>query len=395
MKILLVCGSLEHGRNGVGDYTRRLAIELKRLGQQVRILALADVSPESRTLKQMIEFQSADGDSIECLRLSANLPWRRRAALAKEWLTNFPADWVSLQFVPFAYHPKGICLGLGRHFRHAVGRANVHIMFHELWLGLEEKPTAKHRVWGYIQKHAIRRLNRVLQPSFVTTHADPYQQALQRESIDASILPLFGNISPEKGNAWQDIFAPMVSTLATEDAERKRFYLAGVFGAVYPGWHLDRVVRVVAPLAEKTNTRLVIVFFGKSNLGEHAIEVMQKKAGAEALLLSLGERSETDVSRILNTLDLGLSTSPLYLIQKSGAYVAMREHGLPVLAVRDTPNRRFTPTRHYRGVYSCAEFEALQKMPDRYAGTSSAKDAAAHLLRQMEKTTQPKEAFAK
>ena len=42
MKLLFLCSSLEPGRDGVGDYTRRLAGECLRQGHEVRLLSLND-----------------------------------------------------------------------------------------------------------------------------------------------------------------------------------------------------------------------------------------------------------------------------------------------------------------------------------------------------------------
>ena len=42
MKIVFLCGSLEPGRDGVGDYTRMLAAEIIRKGHNAAIVALAD-----------------------------------------------------------------------------------------------------------------------------------------------------------------------------------------------------------------------------------------------------------------------------------------------------------------------------------------------------------------
>jgi hypothetical protein len=42
LKILFVCSCLEPGLDGVGDYTRRLAVELVALGHSCTLLALAD-----------------------------------------------------------------------------------------------------------------------------------------------------------------------------------------------------------------------------------------------------------------------------------------------------------------------------------------------------------------
>ena len=42
MKILFFCGSAEPGKDGVGDYTRRLCGELLRIGHETQILSLFD-----------------------------------------------------------------------------------------------------------------------------------------------------------------------------------------------------------------------------------------------------------------------------------------------------------------------------------------------------------------
>ena len=42
MKIMFICGSLEPGKDGVGDYTRRLCAHLKKHHIEVGILAYND-----------------------------------------------------------------------------------------------------------------------------------------------------------------------------------------------------------------------------------------------------------------------------------------------------------------------------------------------------------------
>jgi hypothetical protein len=42
MKIVFVCGSVEIGRDGVGDYTRQLGLELLNQGHEVRIIGIND-----------------------------------------------------------------------------------------------------------------------------------------------------------------------------------------------------------------------------------------------------------------------------------------------------------------------------------------------------------------
>jgi hypothetical protein len=66
MKIFLLCGSLEHGKDGVGDYTRRLAGELIRQGHNTAIISLND-----RFIEGVVrEEQESDGTNMSVLRSS-------------------------------------------------------------------------------------------------------------------------------------------------------------------------------------------------------------------------------------------------------------------------------------------------------------------------------------
>src|ERR1022692_2576923 len=49
-------------------------------------------------------------------------------------LYPFNPNWVSLQFVPFGFHPKGLPFGLPRHLMSIIGSRPLHWMFHELWV---------------------------------------------------------------------------------------------------------------------------------------------------------------------------------------------------------------------------------------------------------------------
>ena len=48
MKIAFICGSIEPGRDGVGDYTRRLAIELIKNSYEVAVIALHETIIDER-----------------------------------------------------------------------------------------------------------------------------------------------------------------------------------------------------------------------------------------------------------------------------------------------------------------------------------------------------------
>lgn len=331
MRLAFFCSSLERGRDGVGDYTRRLAGELIRRGHPSIGIALNDPHV-SQALK---EPQEIEGVSVPVLRLPGTLPWARRAAEARNWLDTFQPDWTSLQLVPFGLHPKGLCFGLGKTLVAINANASWHIMFHELWLGLGRNASAKDRVWGGLQRFIVRDLIRRLHPRIVHTQAEPYRTVLNRENIQASILPLFGNIPPVEGNGWKTILEPLASKALGKPAERDQLYLAGIFGAVHPEWNLEEAVTTLLPLVQRFQKKLVLVFHGKSHLTPESAARLNSLLQNRAVVILIGERTDSQISMILQSLDIGLATSPRQVIQKSGSVAAMLEHGLPVLVTRD------------------------------------------------------------
>ncbi|HEX6429722.1 MAG TPA: hypothetical protein VF008_18645, partial [Niastella sp.] len=96
MNILFICGALEPGKDGVGDYTRRLAGAVQSLGHRSSIIALYDHYVSEET----IAAQPAENNTIQVLRISSNTGDVNRFRRAKEWADAFAPLWISLQFVP-------------------------------------------------------------------------------------------------------------------------------------------------------------------------------------------------------------------------------------------------------------------------------------------------------
>lgn len=125
MKLLFLCGSLEAGKDGVGDYTRRLGVELVNQGHQVQLVALHDnVTLES--FEQII----VDSDlKIDVVRFSSLLTWRSRIDKLERLLNIFRPDWISLQYVPYSYQKKGIAYELAENLKSLSRGWKWHINF--------------------------------------------------------------------------------------------------------------------------------------------------------------------------------------------------------------------------------------------------------------------------
>lgn len=331
MRIAFITSGLEPGRDGVGDYTRRLAAECIRQGHPCVLMSLND----PRVSQPLFAAQECEDVTISVLRLPAGLAWDSRLARAGDWIKFVDPHWISLQFVPFGFHSRGFCHGLGKRLA-GLGRGrNWHVMFHELWLGLGQRSSVKYRIWGAAQRLTVRSLVRRLQPAAHHTQTEPYRKVLAREGIHASLLPLFSNIPFADGDAWEQIVEPLLRQATGAAADRSAFYLAGVFGAVHPEWDAETAVAALLPLTQRSHKRLVLVFTGKNNVSADALAGLQARLRARAIVIVTGERTSVEVSRVLQTLDLGLATTPRQLIQKSSTVAAMLAHGLHVLVTRD------------------------------------------------------------
>jgi glycosyltransferase involved in cell wall biosynthesis len=366
MRLAFFCSSLEPAKDGVGDYTRRLSGELIRQGHSCVAVALA----EPHISEAKFESQEIEGTPVSVLRLPKDAPWSERVAQARQWVDAFNPEWASLQLVLFGFHPKGLCFGLGKNLAAINSKASWHVMFHELWLGLGENAPVKHRIYGAMQRGIVLDMVRRLRPRAAHTQTEPYRIVLGREKIAASVMPLISNVPYVKGDGWTELLEPLVAQAAGERPDRKRFYLAGVFGAVYPEWKVEDVVNIIFPLANRLQKRLVLVFHGRSNLTPAAFEQMKDKLRPQADVIVTGERPGFEISKIMQALDLGLATTPRQVIQKSGSVAAMLQHGLQILVTRDdwrlrgsdAPSEQMSPC-----LLSPQQFASLTELPVRDA----------------------------
>jgi hypothetical protein len=326
MRIVFLCSSLEPGRDGVGDYTRRLAGELIRQKHAAGAVALND----SGVFESGESIQEGEGIDIPVLRLAARLPWPRRMAEAREWVRRFRPDWISVQFVCFGFDPRGLPFGLGRRLRTIVAGTAVHWMFHELWVGRERGHAWKYRLWGAMQRRVVLGIYRDLQPRIVHTSIEPYARTLRRHGIDAGLLPIFSNIAVGGSTGWMD---REIAGLGISREERDRWLLLGIFGTIQRPWAPEGWLGPLLDRAAAVGRRVAVLGIGQldpegterfCSLGEHG----------RLLAHHFGPRPAGQISEFLQAIDGGIATVEPSALGKSGAAAAMREHGVPLLLLR-------------------------------------------------------------
>ncbi len=319
MKIIFLCGSLEPGRDGVGDYTRRLAIEMIKQGHEIAAISLNDWY----VTKEFFGIQHAENINLQVLRLPSSYSSDQRFTRAKQWIDHLNPEWLSLQFVNFAFNLRGLHFGLGKKLAFIGNGRKWHIMFHELWVGMAVEAKAKHIIWGKVQRKLIKSLILKLKPSVIHTQSQLYLAQLTRLGFKAEYLPLFSNIPKiQHASVYVD------DDFKTTKDNGISFV---VFGTIQPLSPVEQFAKEASDFAKSNHVKISFIFIGRNGSElEHWVSVLKE----ENLLVELvGEQSPEKISAILSQASMGISTSSIAYIEKSGTVVAMREHGLPVICV--------------------------------------------------------------
>lgn len=313
MKIIFICSSLEPRKDGVGDYTRRLAAEMQLRKIEVLIIAICD---KFITLPIIEEKQNFDNLSINTLR------YRQNKITAINWdairirIDAFAPNIISFQFVIYGYHPKGLPYGLPTKLNSLFKGYETHIMFHELWVGMEDGASLKHMVYGFLQKNIIKNLLKTISPKSITTHTLLYKWQLKHLGYEVSYLPLFSNIK----------------NLGIGNRSTAECNIV-LFGGMYPCKMILDTIMKYSNYSKVKKLKLNFIFLGRNGLLMESWINMLEQVGVSYVIY--GERSEMEISQILNSAHIGIATTPRVLEGKSGVVQAYKEHDLKVEFVND------------------------------------------------------------
>lgn len=326
MKILFLCGSAEPGKDGVGDYTRRLCGELLRLGHQAEMLSLYDKHARG----YITQNQEIDGVQVVTHRIPFISQYKLRLECAKAILNTLQPDWVSLQFVPYSFDPKGLPFWLPKFLREIKGTYQWHIMFHELWVGISVISPFKHKLTGFFQRFIAKQIVHSIAPSSITTSNILYQLVLKKGAINADILSLFSNIP--KVAVDLEFKKNLYESFKISESKANQYLFAGVFGSIYPEANIEKVLNELLLRTKATNQEVIFISFGRIGIdGEKEIERLTNLFRGKIKFINCGELSQERISTLLQLLDIGISCTPSQHIGKSGVFAAMKFHGLEVL----------------------------------------------------------------
>ncbi len=314
-KVVFICGSLEIGRNGVGDYARRLAGEIIKTGFGSAIISIND----DKVNENFQGKQLSDGIEIPVLRLSASLPIANRMVQARQWLIQLNPEWLSLQFVSYSYNARGLPFGLGSRLVRLGAGYKWHMMFHELWIGIEPGKYLRTAIISKLQRFIITKgILKCLKPHVIHSHLPEYQSVLRTYGWDVKSLPLFSNIDVA------DV--------------RKKLIDDGVFRVGFFN-QVDSSASIVTFLIElkkqlaARNLKLELVFVGG------AVTKMKEAGGQlekldifDAPIVYTGFLQNDELSAALQSCSLGITPVPRHALGKSGGVAAFLLHEVPVAA---------------------------------------------------------------
>lgn len=315
MRIAFICSSLEQGKDGVGDYTLKLAAELVLQGHYVMCIAAHDKHlTQSQHTYETLSFSQGE---IPTHRFSSQHLWRLKADRIHCLLKSFQPDWISLQFVGYGFSTYGLPYGLAW-FLQLRSLASWHIMIHETWLLVT--PRIKDKILSVAQAIFLKALLCGLQPNLITTSNLVYQRMISRLGFCSELLKVFSIIDVN----------PRCNALINARNDEWRFLF---FGSLPRSWNLAYVFEKI-DAARRFNgiksCRFIIA--GRILLDPDELLRYFESLGYSSFVFEfLGELSSKDISCLMQSVDFGISKTPKSLIDKSTVVAAMKLHNIPVL----------------------------------------------------------------
>lgn len=307
MKILFLCGSLEPGRDGVGDYVRILGEHLsKEAGLTLAALSLYDPYVVN-------EKEDIFPDKFQTFRLPAKE--KKRYQKASSWIQKFDPDWLSIQFVPYSFHKKGLPIFLARNLKLLIQDYKVHMMIHETWIGTQDFQI-KSRLTAYLQKILLKRLLTSSSPKVIHTHLPEYSEKLKSLHEHVKELPLFSNIG-----------------VSSYPNKHNKKLVLGFFSQVECAEFVLSFLKEIGRKAMLAEIQIeVLLIGGQEYKMQKFSNFIQTLSFLKNKVRKTGFLANHEISHALNQCSLGITPLPRHALGKSGSVAAFLSHGIPVAA---------------------------------------------------------------
>lgn len=322
-KILLICGCLEAGKDGIGDYTMQLALALTTTNE-VSVVALYDRFIQEPTLLE---------DGIVSYRIPSHCSWIQKEMLLTHFIKQINPSWISLQLVAFAFHDKGILRQAISPLMRSIGLIPLHIMLHELWLGEEVGASLKMKVWGKAIQYYLLKLIHKLKPVHIYVSCEINQYLLSKNKLVSKLAPIFSSIKVAEIENIDEVFQDNIVRKIQTNVLRNECFVAGFFGTIHPEWQPLSAIKALQKVSYADAKKLCIIFFGK--IQENEILRIKSLLPADNFSVVLGIASPIEISQYVQLCDIGVTSNPELLISKSSSVATFLVHQKPVIVSRN------------------------------------------------------------
>ncbi len=326
LRVGLVCGHFDPARDGVADYTRHLARQLRAAGCESLICTAH-------------RYARAPGEQIVGVTDRWDVRGVRRAART---ISRLPLDVVHVQFAPSAF---GFSRAVGLLPLLLPAGTPVVATLHEygVWTAGGYGGGLRSAFWS-----AMERQQRADRETLVLTvkadrllvtapeHADVAHARFADRRLEVTHVPIAPNI-PVARLDGEDVRSPVRASLGLPADAR----LAVFFGFLHPVKGLAGLIEAVAAVRRVVpGLRLVVagggeshsVHRGAADAMRRGLEDAARRHGVEQHVIFTGYLQEDDVSRLLRAADTAVFPFDAGVTAKSGSLLAALAHGVPTIA---------------------------------------------------------------
>ena len=324
-RIALVCGHFDPVRDGVADYTRHLARQLRTMGLDVVIYTG--------------EKHASAADSAVGVTKRWNAPGVWRAARS---IAQLGADLVHVEFAPSAF---GFSRAVGLLPRLLSGRAPVVTTLHEygVWVGRGIGRRLRSALWstlerrGYLDRETLLLIH---DSAALCVTAEEHQDVIAArfpgQRICAVFTPIGCNIPVHQHDRAQ-ARSLVQDSLGLPPGGR----IVVFFGFLHPEKALDRLIAAVAALRTELPELRLILAGGRESHSvprqaavqlEDELRHVAYQHGIADRVIFTGYLAGAELSSLLRAADVAVFPLNAGVTSKSGSLLAALAHGVPSIA---------------------------------------------------------------
>ena len=326
LRVGLVCGHFDPARDGVADYTRHLAGQLRAAGCEPVILTAH-------------RYARAPGEEVVGVTDRWDVRGVRRATRA---IAGLPLDVVHVQFAPSAF---GFSRAVGLLPLLLPAGTPVVATLHEygVWAADGAGGGLRSAFWSALEhrRRADRetlllavRADRLL--ATAPEHVDVVHARFGDPRLEVTHVPIAPNI-PLARLDGEDVPSAVRASLGLPPDAR----LAVFFGFLHPVKGLAGLIEAVAVVRRLVPGLRLVVAGGSESHSVHGgaadgmrrgLEEAARRHGIEQHVVFTGYLPEDDVSRLLRAADVAVFPFDAGVTAKSGSLLAALAHGVPTIA---------------------------------------------------------------